>query len=891
MLEVYDLTCEYESAPIAVAVPRPRFSWKLVSDRPKVVQVAYRIEVGEDAGFAEIFWDSGFIKSPSSHLVEYEGPSLEECTRYFWRVTVRDDADNQSASLKAALFETAMQPASWKAPFIGMDIPAGETTSRPIYLRKELTIEGEPASARVYTTALGVYELWINGTRVDSAFFAPGWTNYRKRLAYQTYDVTDLLQPGANVIGAVVGAGWYSGDLTWTKRREFYGKQSALSLELRATTDKGTPSPLMSDESWQASYGPILYSELYHGERYDARKGQPGWSSPGFETSGWSHAVLRDFPRERLVAQEGPLVRKQEHLEVREVITTPKGETVLDFGQNLTGWVRFTVRGSAGQRVVLRHAEVLDAEGNFYTENLRDARAEIEYILQGDGEESFEPHFTFHGFRFVRVDEWPGSVDPANFTAVVLHSEMESTLSFECSNPLLNQLHHNILWGWKGNAVDVPTDCPQRDERLGWTGDAEVFIGTATYLTQSAGFYRRWLRDLASEQFEDGGIPFVVPDIFTPIASEVPMFTSSHSSTGWGDAAVICPWTVYEHYGDRRLLVEQYVSMKAWVEYIRTHAEGGLIWNTGFHFGDWVALDAKEGSYFGATPNDLTATAFYAYSTELVARAARALGKSEDAAGYEKLHADIVEAYRREFITPSGRIAARTQTAHILSLVFGLVPREQRGRVVRDLAQLIDENGGHLTTGFLGTPFICKALADNGRLDAAYELLLRDDYPSWLYQITKGATTVWEHWDGIKPDGTMWSPDMNSFNHYAYGAIGEWIYATIGGLSPDPDDPGFHTAVLAPRPGGGITHAKTAYQGPYGKIELEWRLEGERLMLDAVVPPNSSGRFRLQGVAATRVKAPDGVVFSDSHDAAEAVVGSGRWHLECPWPEPGRPAK
>ena len=885
MLEARDLACEYESAPIAMAAERPRFSWKLDSDRSNLVQSAYRVEIGVDAELANLIWDSGFVESAASHLVEYGGRALKECSRYYWRVTVRDDAGEESSPSSITYFETAMRPESWKAPFIGMEIPEGETTSRPIYLRKEFTLGAEATSARVYATALGLYELWINGQRVDSALLTPGWTNYHKRLAYQTYDVTGMLKRGANVIGAVVGAGWYSGDLTWTERRGFYGNESALALELRADIDGTKDFTLTSDESWQASYGPILYSELYNGERFDRREEQSGWSSSGFDAAGWNKAVGRDYPREQLFAQEGPLVRRQEQLAVKEVITTPAGETVLDFGQLLTGWVEFKVRGSSGDRVLLRHAEVLDADGNFYTENLRNARAEIEYTLGGDGEESFEPHFTFHGFRYVRVDEWPGKVEPSDFSAVVLHSEMKERLSFECSNPLLNQLHHNILWGWKGNAVDVPTDCPQRDERLGWTGDAEVFIGTATYLTQSASFYRRWLRDLASEQLENGGVPFVVPDIFTPVAKEVPMFTSSHSSTGWGDAAVICPWTVYEHYGDRRLLEEQYPSMRAWVEYIRDHAENGLIWNSGFHFGDWVALDAKEGSYFGATPNDLTATAFYAYSTDLLARTARALGKGEDAAEYEKLHAAIVEAYRREFVTPSGRVAARTQTAHILTLVFGLAPEEHRGRVVRDLASLIEENEGHLTTGFLGTPFICRALADNGRLDAAYDLLLREDYPSWLYQITKGATTVWEHWDGIKPDGTMWSPDMNSFNHYAYGAIGEWIYSTIGGIAPDPEDPGFHTVLLAPRPGGGITNAKTGLDSPYGKIELEWQLSGGRLALDAVVPPNSRGRVRFEGARAAEVEAPAGVKFVDSDRGAEAVVGSGRWHIECPWPE------
>ena len=877
MLEIYDLRCEYDSNPLAVTSERPRFSWKLRSGDARVAQSSYRITVATGPELAAPVWDSGTVESAASHLVEYAGPPLEEGTRYSYRVSVQ--AGDEGASGEGAWFETALR--GWNAAFLGMQREANAASSRPIYLRREFDLEFEARRARLHATALGVYELWINGKRVGEDYLSPGWTNYRKRLAFQTHDVTSLLRKGRNVVAAVVGPGWYKGDLSWLKERNFYGKDEALSVDLRATGGAGESLRVTTDEGWRASEGPILYAELYHGERYDARAEQGGWSSPGFDDKGWSPAAPVGFDSERVIAQEGPSVRKQERFAVREVITTPRGEQVLDFGQNLTGWVEFSVQGKAGERVVLRHAEVLDSEGNFYTDNLRSARAEIEYILKGGERERYEPHFTFHGFRYVHVVDYPGRLDPKDFAAVVLHSQMEPGLSFECSNPLLNQLHHNILWGWKGNAVDVPTDCAQRDERLGWTGDAQVFIGTATYLTDSAGFYRKWLRDLASEQLEDGGIPFVVPDILTTLAQREPMFGGSHSSTGWGDAAVVCPWTIFERYADRRLLEEQYPSMKRWVEYIRAHAEGGLIWNTGFHFGDWVALDAKEGSYFGATPNDLTATAFYAYSTELLAKAASALGETKDAANYTDLHSSIVRAFREEFITPSGRIAARTQTAHILSLVFGLVPEDKRARATDDLVKLLDENGGHLTTGFLGTPFFCRALAENGRLDAAYALLMREDYPSWLYQVTKGATTVWEHWDGIKPDGSMWSPNMNSFNHYAYGAIGEWIYSTIGGISSDPADPGFHTVVLAPRPGGGITHAKTAYEGPYGTIKLEWRLEGDRLVIDAQVPANSTGRVVLSGVESRDLLESAGVEFKTQNGDATASIGSGSYHFEC----------
>jgi len=405
----------------------------------------------------------------------------------------------------------------------------------------------------------------------------------------------------------------------------------------------------------------------------------------------------------------------------------------------------------------------------------------------------------------------------------------------------LNQLHNNILWGWRGNALDVPTDCPQRDERLGWTGDAQVFAGTATYLTRAVTFFRKWLRDLAADQLDDGGVPWVVPDVLSKVAPE-PMLELSepHSATGWGDAAVVIPWILYRRYGDKRLLREHYPSMKAWVEYIRNQATDGLYWNTGFHFGDWLALDAFEGSYFGATPNDLTATAYYAHSADLLSQAAEALAYDEDASTYKTLRNQIAERFQREFFTPSGRPAVRTQTAIILALVFELIPTEQRSRTAQELLSLIEENGGHLVTGFLGTPLICRALSDNGYTDAAYSLVLREEYPSWLYQVNQGATTVWEHWDGLRPDGSMWSADMNSFNHYAYGAVGSWLYSVIGGIDLDRSLLDAREFVIAPRPGGGIDWCRCVYNSVYGPVSVLWSLHKGVLEVDVSVPPNTT---------------------------------------------------
>lgn len=693
-----------------------------------------------------------------------------------------------------------------------------------------------------------MYEVYINGTRTGEDVFTPGWTTYSKRLQYQTYDVTTMLNHGNNTIGAVLGAGWYKGDLMGRAgRRNVYGDRTALLFQLLIHYKDGSSELVISDNSWKSANGPILYSELYHGETYDARLEAQGWDMSGFDDTKWDTAQLIDFDMSCVTAQDGVPVIKQEVFKAVSMFVTPKGECVIDFGQNMAGWVKFSVKGKSGDKVILKHAEVLDSEGNFYTDNLRGAKARVEYILKGEAVETFEPHFTFQGFRYVMIEEYPGEPLIDSFEAIAIHSDMKHTGSFECSNENINQLNHNILWGLKSNFVDVPTDCPQRDERLGWTGDAQVFIRTACFLMDTAVFFKKWLRDLKADQLEGGGIPYVIPDVLTGLNISNNPDVDDHSACGWGDAAVICPWTIYECYGDERILARQYGSMKAWVEYIRKHAQNEVIWNSGFHFGDWVALDAKEGSYFGATPNDLTATAFYAYSTGILSKSAGILGFDDDAKEYMALHDKIVRAFEDEFYTPSGRLAVRTQTAHILALMFGLVPEKHKKRTIDALVKLIYENEGHLVTGFLGTPYFCHVLSQNGRLDEAYKLLLKEDYPSWLYQIKKGATTIWEHWDGIKPDGSMWSPDMNSFNHYAYGSIGEWLYRVVAGIDTDPKGAGYKQILIHPRPGGDLTYVKAGYMSMYGRIDSGWSIKEDMMTVEITIPHNTKATIILPG--------------------------------------------
>ncbi|MDL2229784.1 glycoside hydrolase family 78 protein [Treponema sp. OttesenSCG-928-L16] len=876
MLKVYDLRCEYRINPLGIFSSVPRFSWKIESDKRNVMQTAYSIEVSRDSGFSAMVWESGQIRSGQSLLIPYEGPSLAGCTLYFWRVRVSAGTGEESPWGETACFETALSsPSDWQASFISAEDENAGQSSAGTLVRKEFFLPRPVKSARLYASAKGIYHAYCNGRRVGDQVLSPGWTEYRKRLLYQSYDVGALLSRGSNVLGLMVGPGWYKGDLAgWLSRRNVYGSRTAVIAQLRVEYEDGSLEVIGSDESWKGSSSPVLYSEIYHGERYDARLEMDGWNRPGFDDSGWTPVQIESRDTSLLTPMDGLPVREQEVLKAESLFTTSRGEKVIDFGQNISGWVRFRLRGKAGDRVRIRHAETLDAAGNFYTENLRSAKQTVEYILRGGETETYSPYFTFQGFRYICIDEYPGDIAKEDFEALAVYSDMRPAGAFRCSHELLNRLVSNVRWSMKDNFVDIPTDCPQRDERLGWTGDAQVFVRAASYLIETAPFFRKWLRDLAADQLDDGQVPHVVPDVLRGVYKRNGKNTQDAGATGWGDAAVIVPWTMYVYFADKGILEEQYPAMKKWIGYIRSAARNGTVWDTGFHFGDWVALDAEEGSYFGATPTALIATAFYAYSTELLSKAAAVLGREDEAAEYRSLHDAIVKAYQDEFFTAQGQLSARTQTAHILSLVFGLVPQEYKPQLLETLTALLAERGNHLCTGFLGTPYICRALSENGRLDLAYELLLKEDYPSWLYQVSRGATTIWEHWDGLKPDGTMWSPDMNSFNHYAYGAVADWIFSVAGGLDTDEKFPGFGRILFRPRPGGGISWAETTYESGYGKIGISWKISGNEMALSVIIPPNTSASLTLPGAKPGSI---GGIDFAESSAGVRAELGSGTY--------------
>lgn len=831
------LRCEYRRSPLGIDQIYPRLSWKLKAEGKNRKQKAYQILVSSSEENIRRnkgdLWNSGMVVSDQSINIKYQGKNLESRMICWWKVRIWDDENKVSDYSLPARWEMGLlDNEDWKANWIS--IP-NEAIKKPQglpkdvgcpcpFLRKSFFLSKFVHRARIYVTSLGLYELYLNGNRVSDEKFTPGWTNYYKRIEYQTYDVTTMLKQGNNAIGAILGDGWYAGNIAHVGQYQYGSYPLWLFLQLEVEYKDGSREFFISDESWKASTGPILFSDLLMGELYDARKEPKDWSDPDFDDASWISvkAVSKpNFPIGKLVAQVGPPIRETEELAPVEIIQYKPGIYIFDMGQNMVGRVSLKVSGPSGTKITLRFGEMLNDDGSLYTENLRTARQTDIYILRGEGIEVYEPRFTFHGFRYVEVVGYPGQPTLETITGKVINSDMPQTGFFECSSSMINQLQSNIVWSQRGNFLSVPTDCPQRNERMGWTGDAQIFARTACFNARTVEFFHKWMRDVSDAQLSSGA--------FTDVAPQVKGMGAGNAA--WGDAGVIIPWTMYLCYRDKQIIEEHYDAMVCWIEYLKANSKNLLRPDKGF--GDWLNVDDE-------TPKDVLGTAYFAYVTHLLSKMAAILGKYKDAKKYNSLFENIRRAFVKAYVSSDGSIRGNTQTCYVLALQMELLPDNLRPLAAKKLVKKIEEKDGHLSTGFVGVSYLLPVLSNFGYTDVAYSLLTQDTYPSWGYSIKNGATTMWERWDSYTVNGGFGNEGMNSFNHYSLGSVGEWMYRYISGIEIDPENPGYKHIIIQPHIGGGLTWANGIYDSLYGRVVSNWKIEDDGLYLKVEIPPNTT---------------------------------------------------
>lgn len=877
------LRCEYDENPLGIDTPTPRFSWAMNDTIRMALQKAWQIMVATapeklTSGKPDM-WDSRMVRSDVSQFVPYSGKPLQSATRYYWKVRYWNHRGEVSAWSDVQWFETAfLKEDDWKADWITAVRPVDSRPPRSVLMKKEFSIDKELASARLYITGLGNYVAFINGQRVGIDLLTPGWTDYRQKVQYQIYDVTGMMQKGPNAWGAVLGNMWWSSGLGWQGGSTYSNGPLRLKGQLCLTFADGTSEVIPTDTSWQFTDSPVVYNHIYHGETYDARMEIPDWSKAGSTAGRWTKVAVLDTFHVKLVAQQDPPIRESEQISPVNITEPKKGIFVFDFGQNLVGWARLSVQAPAGTIIEMRFAELLHDDGTVAQENLRQAKATDRYICKGQGTEIWEPMFTYHGFRYVQVTGLKEKPARETLTGIVIHSSAPFRGKFECSDTLLNQIWKNITWGQRGNMMSVPTDCPQRDERLGWMGDAQIFAPTAFFNMDMNRFFVKWMRDIADCQDTSGYVYDVNPAIVV----------GGPAKPGWGDAVVVVPYVTYLFSGDRSVLEENYEAMKKWVHYMDARAKNNLYefgdgdWGG---YGDWVAVVPS--------PTKPTGGLYHYYSTKLLSEIAGILGKKEDSTALANRLPLIAQAYNAKYFYPdSGHYIANTQTMNLLPVAFGLAPENLRTDLIKKVAENVVQRDTHLTTGFMGTAYLLPLLSDYGYHDLAWKIATQTTYPSWGYMVKKGATTIWELWnsDTERPEG------MNSRNHFAYGSVGEWYYRYLAGIQPDISQPGFKKIIFHPRPAGDLTYASAELMTGYGPASIAWKKNQAQMQIDLRIPANTSGIIRVpfdpeknteiteSGILvwknSKREKSSRGLTFvKQEKDYLEFEAGAGNYHF------------
>ncbi|GFP74687.1 alpha-L-rhamnosidase [Clostridium fungisolvens] len=891
MLKPINLKTELMNNPIGITIKQPKLSWSLISDSNKKYQKQSAFQIiaaeSEENLRKEIYiWNSGKVFSDNICHIPYE-PDLQSRSRIYWCVKVWDQDGQESDYSDIGYFETGLfGKEDWSAKWINPELETNPEKRYPAsYVRKDFKVEGKLKEAKLYATACGLYECYINGKRVGNQVLTPGTTQYNKRLQVQTYDVKDYIFDGDNAVGVVLGDGWFRGMNGMNRKRNIYGDNIALLLQLELVYENGVRKTVISDASWKASQGGFIrFNDVQQGETYDANFYLGKWSESYYDDSSWHGVLEYRWDNSTLIGSNSVPITEHEQFKPK-ILSTPNGETVLDFGQNMSGYVSFDIKGSKeikGTCITLIHGEALDEDGNFTLKHLEPLsekkphmKQEVNYIVSEKANQYYKTSMTVFGFRYVLLKNWPYEPFPEDFTAYAVYSDVSETGSFTCSDELINKLVLNTKWSQKSNFVDVPTDCPTR-ERSGYTGDAQVYVETGTMLMDGLQFFRKWLADLRATQSPNGKIANIAP-------MPDKKFSFFDGSAGWGDAIVIIPYKLYKQYGDTQVLKENYDSMKAWVDFELGEAQKShllrkfsrnrykkYLWDTGFHWGEWLEPGQTNAYisnivFFGCPE---TATAYMHYSCKLLAEVSEILGYKENAKKYAKAAENSKKAYQYEFLR--NNINSERQCLYVRPLMFGLLEKEDEQKVADNLNSLVIKNNYHINTGFLSTPFICEVLERYGYLDTAYRLLEQKTIPSWLYAVTKGATTIWECWDGVNEEGKP----KNSMNHYAYGAIIGWLFRSVAGIKEPVD--GYKKFTVAPKPGGSLTRAEATYNSINGQIKSKWEYIDNKLHVQVDVPVNTEATIILPvDLIEKVVEFPNDCNLEIQNNSVYCKVGSG----------------